>query len=106
MFPLPRSLPAALAVVMLAGCVTRAADVVPLPANPADFAAWPCTRIDDEVDRVQQRAAEVAYAVDERSGNNIIALGLGLTVFWPALIAMRPPGPDSDELALLKGGAG
>jgi hypothetical protein len=103
MFLPPRSLPALLAAFVLAGCVTRAADVRPLPANPADFAAWPCARIDDEVDRVQQRAAEVAYSVDERSGNNIVALGLGLTVFWPALIAMRPPGPESDELAMLKG---
>lgn len=92
-----------LAVLVLAGCVTRSVDVAPLPANPADFAAWGCDRIDDETDLVQQRAAEVAYSVDERSGNNIIALGVGLMVFWPALIATRPPGPESDELARLKG---
>jgi len=30
-------------------------------------------------------------------------MGIGLTVFWPALIAMRPPGPESEELARLKG---
>lgn len=92
-----------LAVLLLTGCVTRSADIAPLPANPADFAAWGCDRIDDETDLVQQRAAEVAYSVDERSGNNIIALGVGLMVFWPALIATRPPGPESDELARLKG---
>lgn len=87
----------------LAGCATRSSDVVPRPADPADFAGWSCARIDDEVDRVQQRAADVAYAVDERAGNNIIALGVGVAIFWPAILAMRPPGPEADELARLKG---
>jgi hypothetical protein len=45
----------------------------------------------------------VAYAVDARAGNNMIALGLGVTVFWPALLAMRPDGPEAGELAELKG---
>jgi hypothetical protein len=87
----------------LAGCATRAVDVAPAPANPADFAAWDCTRIADEQDDVQQRAADVAYAVDERAGNNIMALGVGLAVFWPAILAMRPAGPEAQDLARLKG---
>lgn len=90
-------------VVNLAGCATRAVDVLPAPANPADFLAWDCLRIDDEQDRVQQRAADVAYAVDELAGNNILALGLGVTVFWPAILAMRPAGLEAAELARLKG---
>ena len=88
---------------VLAGCATRAVDVAPAPANPADFAAWGCARIDDEQDAVQQRAADVAYAVDERAGNNILALGVGVSVFWPALFAMRPAGLEAAELARLKG---
>jgi hypothetical protein len=57
----------------------------------------------DETDAVQQQAAEVAYAVDSRAGNNIIALGIGVTVFWPALLAMRPDGPEAAELGVLRG---
>jgi hypothetical protein len=88
---------------LLAGCSTRAVDVKPVPANPADFASWDCARIDDELDRVLQRAVEVAFAVDERAGNNIVALGLGVTIFWPALVAMRPDGLEAAELGRLKG---
>ncbi len=88
---------------MLAGCATRAVDVKPLPANAADFALWGCDRIHDESDRVQQQAAELAYAVDERAGQNIMALGLGVTVFWPAMLAMRPVGLEAEELARHKG---
>lgn len=102
----PRSLSwlsACLTLALLSACATRSQDVRPEPADPADFAAWACERIDDELDRVQQRAADVAYAVDERVGNNILALGMGLTVFWPAILALRPDGLEAAELARLKG---
>lgn len=101
-----RVLPACLAVLVGlggGGCATRSGDVRPLLTNPADFAGWDCERIDAEVLRVQRRAAEVAYAVDERAGTNIVALGLGLTVFWPALLTMRQPGVEAEELGRLKG---
>ncbi len=99
----PFSVAACLAALALAGCATRANDVRPLPANPADFALWGCERIHDETDRVQQQAAELAYAVEERAGQNIMALGLGLAVFWPAILAMRPAGLEAAELARFKG---
>jgi hypothetical protein len=94
---------ALLAACVLAGCSTRAVDVRPTPADPADFAAWSCDRIHDEQDLVQQKAADVAYAVDERAGTNILALGVGVTVFWPALFALRPDGIEAADLARLKG---
>lgn len=91
------------AVALGAGCATRSRDVPPSPTSPAEFATWSCERIDDETEAVQRRAADVAYAVDERGGNNVVALGLGLSVFWPALLAMRPEGLEAAELARLKG---
>ncbi|MDE2158932.1 MAG: hypothetical protein KGJ30_08405, partial [Burkholderiales bacterium] len=98
-----RTLVLLLALALLGGCATRSVNVQPLPANAAEFAAWDCDHIEDEIDRVQQRAADVAYDVDERSGNNIVALSLGLTLFWPAVLAMRPNGLEAAELARLKG---
>lgn len=92
-----------LGLAMLAGCATRAVDIQPLPVNAADFALWGCDRIHDEADRVQQQAAELAYAVDERAGHNIMALGLGLMVFWPAILSMRPEGLEAQDLARYKG---
>jgi len=87
----------------LQGCSTPSAKIQPLPANPAEFALWSCSRIDAELDAVQKRAADVAYSVDERAGNNILALSVGVTLFWPALLAMRPDGPEAAELARLRG---
>jgi hypothetical protein len=93
----------ALAAAIAAGCATRSADVKPEPVSAETFAGWRCDALAEETDRVQQRAADVAYAVDAQVGNNVIAMSLGVTVFWPALLAMRPDGPDAAELALLKG---
>lgn len=88
---------------MIAGCATRSADVAPLREDAALFADRSCEQLFEESDRVQLRAADVAYAVDARVGNNMIALGVGATMFWPALLAMRPDGPEARELAQLKG---
>ncbi|HSW23685.1 MAG TPA: hypothetical protein VLJ62_13020, partial [Burkholderiaceae bacterium] len=71
--------------------------------DPARYAGWDCERLYDESDRVQLKAADVAYPVDERIGNHMIALSGGVTVFWPALMAMRPDGVEAQELATLKG---
>lgn len=101
--PWRAALALASALTLLAGCATRAVDVRPLPADPADFQAWSCTRLYDEMDRVQQRAVELSWIVDERAGQHVVALGIGLMVFWPALLAMRPDGEESAELARLKG---
>lgn len=87
----------------LCGCATRSVDVAPAPASAAEFSRWACDDLFDEQDRLQQRAAEVAWAVDERAGHNILALGVGLSVFWPVLLAMQPDGPQATELAALKG---
>jgi hypothetical protein len=88
--------------VVLAGCATRAVDVDRDPSDPTQFAAWTCEAMADEIERVQRRAADVAYAADPRRGNDVIALNLGVSVFWPALFAQRPDGPDAVELARLK----
>jgi len=91
------------AALALAGCATRSADVAPLSTDFAPFTALDCEALYDESDAVRQRAAEVAYALDARSGANIVALGVGVTVFWPALVAMRPSGADARTLAELRG---
>ena len=69
---------------LLAACASRSVEVAPKPTDPAAYVTWDCDRLHDEIDAVQFRAADVAYAVDARAGNNLIALGLGVTVFWPA----------------------
>jgi hypothetical protein len=101
--PRLRLLMLACAGALVSGCATRAADVRPVAVDPAEFRPWSCARLQDEMDRVQQRAVELSWIVDERAGQHVVALGIGLSVFWPALLAMRPDGEESQALAALKG---
>lgn len=89
--------------VALGSCALRSADVRPVAADAMAFGGWTCEQLFAESDRVQRQATRMAYAFDERSGDNIIAMGLGLTVFWPALLSMRSPGPEAQQLGALKG---
>ena len=89
--------------VALASCALRSDDVRPVAADATAFDGWSCEQLFAETDRVQRQATRMAYAFDERSGDNIIAMGLGLTVFWPALLTMRSPGPEAQALGALKG---
>ncbi|HEY6511362.1 MAG TPA: hypothetical protein VI032_05255, partial [Burkholderiaceae bacterium] len=84
------------------GCATHSTDLLPA-TDPARYAGWDCERLVEEADRVQLKAADVAYAVDERIGSHMIALSNGVTVFWPALMAMRPEGVEAQQMATLKG---
>jgi hypothetical protein len=86
----------------LAGCAGTAPTPPRGAVDPAEFARWDCTRIADEQDRVQQRAADLAYADDDRAGGNIGALGTGVSLFWPAMFAMRREGPEVGDLLKLK----
>ncbi|MCI1191154.1 hypothetical protein MOJ79_04805 [Calidifontimicrobium sp. SYSU G02091] len=70
--------------------------------DPAHYGHWRCDAMHDEVDRVQQRAVDLALAADLRAGYGAVALGQGIEVFWPALRAMRPDGPDAVELVRLE----
>jgi hypothetical protein len=88
---------------LFTGCATSSADIAPRPSDPATYAAWDCDRIFDASDKVRHQAVDVAYAVDSQVGSNLVALGLGVTIFWPALLAMRPDGLEAAELADLKG---
>ena len=96
-------LAAAVATLLVTGCASRATDVPARPTDPAVYAGWDCARLFDERDSVQYQAADVAYAVDSVAGANMVALGLGVMVFWPALLAMQPDGPEAALLADLKG---
>jgi hypothetical protein len=92
---------AVIATLLLAGCATPPGGGEHAP-SAADFAGWDCSRIDAELTRVQHRAADLAYPLGERAGSQIAALGVGLSIHWPTLVALRPDGLDGAELRRLR----
>jgi hypothetical protein len=91
------------ALLLWSGCALRSSQDATVAVDEREFSAWDCVRIQGELDRVQRAATRVAFAFDERAGNNIIAMSLGVSVFWPALLAMRSTEPEARELSVLRG---
>lgn len=88
---------------LLAGCAVRSDQVAPAPTAVQPLLALSCAQLRGALDGVEQQAEDMAFAVDAQRGKSFIALGLGLTAFWPALMAVRGNEQQAAELALLKG---
>lgn len=91
-----------LAALALAGCGGAPVASRPLPVSAADFARWTCAQVQEEQDLVQRKAIGVAYRPDSAAGDGMLNLAGGLSVYWPALLAMRPAGMEARDLSRLK----
>jgi len=96
---------AALAVsgLILAGCASSSGDVASAYISPVTYENYTCPQLASELDRISVRVHEVAGNVDHAATNDKIAMGVGLVVFWPALLMVKGDGPQHQELARLKG---
>jgi hypothetical protein len=57
----------------------------------------------EEAQRVSARAAQAAGVQDQKSTNDKVAMGVGLVIFWPALLFTKGNDENTAELARLKG---
>jgi hypothetical protein len=57
----------------------------------------------EEAQRVSARAAEASGVQDQKSTNDKVAMGVGLIIFWPALLFTKGNDENTAELARLKG---
>ena len=71
-------------------------------ASAGDFARWTCAQIADEIEQLQRRAATVAFAPGNYAGQGVLALGSGLNLYWPAILATRPSGIEARDPQALK----
>ena len=94
---------AGIAVVMLAGCAKDANQVGETYVSPITYQTYTCPQLAEEAQRVAARAAEGAGVQDQKSTNDKVAMGVGLIIFWPALLFTKGNDENTAELARLKG---
>ncbi len=56
-----------------------------------------------EAQRVSARAAEATGVQDQKATNDKVAMGVGIVIFWPALLFTKGNDENTAELARLKG---
>jgi hypothetical protein len=94
---------AAIAVVVLAGCAKDANQVGATYVSPITYQTYTCPQLAEEAQRVSARAAEASGVQDQKSTNDKVAMGVGLIIFWPALLFTKGNDENTAELARLKG---
>jgi hypothetical protein len=86
----------------LVACANDPVQYRAAPPTAANFLLWDCARIQDDADLQQRNAVALAYVPDSDAGNSVLALGSGLSIYWPALLAMRTSGMEARDLQRLR----
>jgi hypothetical protein len=93
----------AVAILALVGCAKDASQVGSTYISPITYQGYACPQLAEEAQRVSARAAEAAGVQDQKATNDKVAMGVGLVVFWPALLFTKGNDENTAELARLKG---
>lgn len=94
----------ALCLSMLAtACADSSADVQPTYVSPLNYQSFSCKQIEQEARRVAARSAQVAGVQDKNAGNDAVATGVALVLFWPAAFFVGGNKENAAELGRLKG---
>jgi hypothetical protein len=94
---------AAIIALTAAGCAKDASQVAATYVSPVTYESYTCQQLTEEAQRVSARAAQAAGVQDEKSTNDKVAMGVGLVIFWPALLFTKGNDENTAELARLKG---
>ena len=87
----------------ITGCATKSDDIKAAYISPLNYEQYTCEQLGAEAQRVSARAAETAGIQDKKASGDAVAVGVGLIIFWPALLFIKGKGANESELARLKG---
>src|SRR3974390_2216345 len=88
---------------VLTGCAKDAAQVGATYVSPVAYESYTCKQLGEEAERVSSRAAQAAGVQDQKATSDKVAMGVGLIVFWPALLMTKGNDENTAELSRLRG---
>ncbi|HWA30973.1 MAG TPA: hypothetical protein VG867_07735 [Rhizomicrobium sp.] len=91
------------AALFVAGCAKDASDVRASYVSPILYENYTCPQLGEEATRISAKAGDAAGVQNQHSTNDKVAMGVGLIVFWPALLMVKGNDENAVELARLKG---
>jgi hypothetical protein len=94
---------ALVACLTIAGCAKDASQVGAMYVSPVSYETYTCPQLVEEAQRVSARVAQASGIQDKTATHDKIAMGVGLVVFWPALLFTKGNDENTAELARLKG---
>jgi hypothetical protein len=91
---------------LLSACAKEANQVGATYVSPVLYESYTCPQLAEEAQRVSSRAAQSSGVQDQKATNDKVAMGVGLVIFWPALLFTKGNDENTAELARLKGSDG
>jgi hypothetical protein len=96
-----------LVAVVLVGCATRPENVTAHYVSSGRYDAYDCKRLVREADEVDTRVRILTGTLETKANTDAALVGVGMLLFWPALLALPATGgkAEEQELGRLKGEA-
>src|SRR5665213_492202 len=88
---------------VVAGCAKDADQVGATYTSLILYDAYTCPQLAEEAQRVSARATQAAGVQDQKATNDKVAVGVGVVIFWPALLFTKGNDENTAELARLRG---
>lgn len=93
---------AALALTAVAACAKAPEQIAASYVSPTKYSGVSCTELDAALTANSERLAAATKEQQDARTRDQVAMGVGLVLFAPAILALAIP-DSSDELATLKG---
>ena len=87
----------------MVGCAKDAEMIAPAYVSPITYQNFTCAQIGEEAQRVADRAAGISGLQDRKATTDRVVMGVGLVVFWPAMLLTKGNDETAGEIARLKG---
>src|SRR3989344_286631 len=89
--------------ILVCGCATASKDIASTYSSPMQYRGYDCDQLAAESVRINVRANELAGRLDKASANDAPLVGVGMILFWPALLAVGGTKAQEAEYGRLNG---
>lgn len=88
----------------LFACASQPEKIQATYVSPSEYNGFSCEELEEEMRSVSNRVNILTGKLKKEADNDNIQMGVGLVLFWPALLFLEGgDGPEAAEYALLKG---
>ena len=91
------------AALVVSACATSSENISAAYTSPIQYMNYDCDQIAMEEQSVVARVTQLGGSINHRATNDKIAVGVGVVLFWPALLMIKGNGEQTAEFARLKG---
>lgn len=87
----------------VSSCAKPPSEITATYISPVAYENYTCEQLGQEAQRVSARASDIMGVQQQKASGDAVAMGVGLILFWPALLFIKGNGETEAEVGRLKG---